>query len=508
MTGASLDPMTRTIITASVIMATILDTLDSTIANVALPHIQSSVSASQEEIVWILTSYIVTTAIATPLSGWLAERFGRKLVMLISVAGFTMASAACGMADNLYGLVLFRALQGACGAGLVPLSQAILLDINPPERHGKAMALYGIATMVGPVAGPLLGGWLTDALSWRWVFFINLPFGFLAFLGMSGFLSESRSAHPGRFDVAGFTFLSLFLAALQLMLDRGQQLDWFSSREICIDAVLAATFGYLTVIHTVTAENSFIKAAIFRDRNFVFGAMLCALAGAMIYGVIPLTATMMQQLLGYPVLLAGLVSAPRGLGTAISLVIGAQVIGRIDQRLMMLCGLTLSALGMYEMSHVTLYMDSGLLLMTGIIQGFSGGLVMLPLTMVVYSTLDPRYRNEGSTLFALVRNVGASIGISVLQILLVRNGATVHSRLVEGIRPDNPLFRLRAPDFDFTVPASVAAMERQIVQQAMMVSYEDTFWFLFVMILLMMPLVLMLRPPRQDVTGIALSVHE
>ncbi len=247
-------PGRRKLITASVMTASMMNSLDSTIANVALPHIQGAVSASADQITWVLTSYIIAAAIMTPMTGWLAGRFGRKRLMLASLLGFVAASALCGMATGLYELVAFRLLQGACGAALVPMSQAILLDINPPERHGPAMAIWGMGAVLGPIIGPALGGWLTENYDWRWVFLINIPIGALAFVGMVMFLSESKALEKVRLDLFGFGLISLALASLQLLLDRGQQLDWFSSQEICIEAGLAALFFYLFVVHTLTAQ--------------------------------------------------------------------------------------------------------------------------------------------------------------------------------------------------------------------------------------------------------------
>lgn len=491
------DPVTRRLITISAMMATIMVALDGTIANVALPHMQSSVSASQDQIVWVLTSYLIATAVATPLSGWLADRFGRKRVMLISVAGFTLASMACGIATNLDELVLYRVVQGLCGAALVPLSQALMLDINPPERVGKAMAVFGMGTIMGPVIGPTLGGWLTDSFSWRWIFFVNLPFGILALVGLSAFMSESRAANQPRFDLMGFAFLSIFVAALQLMLDRGQQLDWFSSWEICIEAAVALLFLYLTVVHMWTAKHPFIRPAVFRDRNFLSGSIVGMQLGVLVYAVLALIAPMLQHLMGYPVMLTGLVTMPRGLGTIISMFFVGHLIGRVDARHLVVAGLLLCAASLYQMAHLSLEMDSWPVVIAGFVQGMGAGLIFVPVTTIMFSTLAQPYRNEGAALNSLARNMGGAIGISVLQALTIRNTATVESRLAEGVRPDNPIMDMRLPDFDFNLPSSVAGLEQEIVRQATMVAYLDSYWFLFIVTLSVVPVALLMKIPKQ-----------
>lgn len=491
------DPSTRRFITISMILCTVMYALDGTIANVALPHMQASVSASQEQIVWVLTSFLVATAIATPLSGWLADRFGRKRIMLMSVLGFTLSSVACGLSVNLGELVLFRIIQGATGAALVPLSQAVLLDINPPERHGQAMAIYGMGAIMGPIIGPTLGGYLTDTLDWRWIFFINVPVGIIAFIGMTTFMTESKASSLPRFDFIGFACLSLFIGAFQLMLDRGQQLDWFSSTEICVEAVLAAMFLYFTLVHMATARNPFVRPALFRDRNFSVGLIIGIQLGLLIYGVAALLAPMLQQLMGYPVTLAGLATMPRGIGSMIAMIGVARLIGRVDARLLVATGLLLSGGSMYVFAHMSLEMDNHIVLIAGLVQGLGSGLIFVPVTTLTFSTLAPQYRNEGSAIGALGRSLGAACGISILQTLTLRNTATVQSRLVEGVRPDNPLLPWRMPDLDFAQPEQVARAMAQIVRQATMVAYTDSFWLLCMGSLSMLPLLLLMRAPRK-----------
>ncbi|MBY8826836.1 DHA2 family efflux MFS transporter permease subunit [Hephaestia mangrovi] len=498
---------TRRFITASVMAATVMNSLDSTIANVALPHMQGSVSASQDQITWVLTSYIVAAAIMTPLTGWLASRFGRKRLMLWSIVGFTIASGLCGLATSLGELVGFRLLQGIFGAALVPMSQAILLDINPPERHGPAMAVWGMGAILGPIIGPALGGYLTDSYSWRWVFYINLPIGMLAFAGLWFFLNETKMAGKVKLDLIGFAFLALGIASLQIMLDRGQQEDWFNSLEIWIEAVSAGTFFYLFVVHTLTAKNSFIDLAMFKDRNFLFGSVFGFFLGVLIFSVLALLPPMLEGLMGYPVVLTGLVTAPRGVGTMISMILVGQLIKRVDPRVLIGIGLVLVAWSTYDMSGFSLGMDDSLVVRTGLIQGLGTGLIFVPLSTVAFATLPSQYRNEGTAMFTLIRNVGSAIGISVLQAMTIRNSAIVHSRLVEGVRPDNPNLARGAFNVDFSSLHSLAAANAEITRQASMVGYIDAFYALFIVIIIISPMILFMRPPRRKASDEQMTMH-
>src|ERR1700722_4821560 len=347
----------RMAITASITFATIMQGVDTTIANVALPHIQGSLSCSQDQIAWVVTSYIVAAAIMTPLTGWLAGRLGIKWVFFASVVGFTLASALCGLATSLMQLVLYRVLQGICGAALVPLSQSVLLRSNPPERHAKAMAIWGIGTMLGPIIGPALGGWLTDSFTWRWVFYINLPVGVLCAVGILVFIHDDRHGHRERFDLFGFGMLSLAVGAAQMMLDRGELKDWFGSTEIWVEAIVAALCFYLFIVHTATTTaSSFLNRSMLKDANFTAGIILMFFVGIILNGTLVLLPTMMQVLLNYPVVTAGFVTAPRGVGTLVAMVIVARIIGKVDTRLIILTGLTLTAISLWQMTGFSLYM--------------------------------------------------------------------------------------------------------------------------------------------------------
>jgi DHA2 family multidrug resistance protein len=486
----------RGMITISIMLANIMQGLDNTILNVALPHVQGSLSASQDQIAWALTSYIVCAAIMMPLTGWLAGRFGIKYIFLVSVTGFTIASALCGAAASLNELVIFRALQGLAGAGLIPLSQATLLQINPPERHGHAMAVFGAGTILGPIMGPMLGGWLTQDYNWRWVFYINLPVGVLCALGILVFIRPGRNVHREPFDFLGFATLSLGVGALQLMLDRGELKDWFHSTEIWIEATIAGLGFYLFTVHTVTTgDRSFLNRELLKSPNFIAGTLLMFAVGMIMTGTLALLPTMLQQLMNYPALTTGLVTAPRGLGTMVAMFVVARLINRVDNRLIILFGFLLTAVSMWQMSRFSLTMGPEPVIISGIIQGFGLGCTFVPLNIIALSTLPRHILTQGTAIRSLMRNLGGSIGISILVATLAENTQIVHSRLVEGLRPDNPMAQapfLHAP-FSLTTPSGMAALNAEVTRQAAMVGYINDFKLMMIIALAALPLLLLLR---------------
>ena len=488
----------RTAITASIMLATFMQGVDTTIANVALPHMQGSFSCSQDQIAWVVTSYIVAAAIMTPLTGWLASRFGIKYVFLISVIGFTIASALCGAAASLVQLVIYRLLQGICGAALVPLSQSVLLQVNPPEQHAKAMAVWGMGVILGPIIGPALGGWLTDDYSWRWVFYINVPVGFLAGAGIMVFIHETRHGQREAFDWFGFATLSVAIGALQMMLDRGELKDWFGSSEIWIETIVAALCFYLFIVHTATAgDRSFLNRALLKDPNCVAGIILMFLIGIPLYGSMTLLPTMMQALMNYPVVTAGFVTAPRGVGTMIAMIVVSRLVGKIDIRLIILGGLTLTAVSLWQMTGFSLQMGTWPFITTGVLQGFGLGFVFTPLSVVTFSTLPRNVITQGTAIFSLMRNVGGSVGISIVEALLVENTQVVHSRLAEHVRPDNPLAQTLGSPYSLTNIHGVAALNAEVTRQAQMVAYIDDFHLMVIVILVAAPFLLLLRRPRR-----------
>ena len=482
----------RGLITLSVMLASIMQALDNTIANVALPRIQGSLSATQDQMAWVLTSYIIAAAIMTPLSGWLAGQIGRKRVFLFSVVGFTIASALCGLAQSLPEIVLARLFQGLCGAALIPMSQAVLLDINPPERHAKAMALWVMGVTIGPILGPALGGWLTESYNWRWVFYINVPFGILSFLGILTFMPETE-LRKSRFDFFGFTALSFAIGSFQLMLDRGQLKDWFSSTEIWIEAIVAGLGLYLFVVHMLTTSKpAFVSPALFKDRNFVTGNVFIFVVGVVLFATLALLPPLLQDLLNYPVVLTGLVTAPRGIGTLAAMFIVGRLMGIVDTRLIIAAGFGLTAFSLWQMTGFYLQMDTPLVVWSGLVQGLGTGFVYVPLAAITFATLSPQFRNEGTALFSLVRNVGSSVGISVVETLLTRNTQMMHSRLGEQITPYNDVLHSQSPT---ALPTThgLAMLNHSVNDQAAMIAYNNDFKLMMVLTLCAIPLVLLLR---------------
>jgi len=496
-------------ITLCVMLATLMQSLDTTIANVALPHMQGSLSASQDQIDWVLTSYIVAAAIATPLTGFLTARFGLKRLFIISVVGFTLASMLCGMAQSVTEIVLFRWLQGLFGAALVPLSQTVLLNINPPERHGSAMAAWGMAVMAAPILGPVLGGWLTEDYSWRWVFYINLPIGVLAFIGMTVFLPQAprRSA---RLDWTGFVSLSIAIAALQVMLDRGQELDWLGSKEIVAEAILAGSAFYVFLVHIFTAREPFLRPALFRDRNFTAGVLFVAIVGLTFYASLALQPPYLQDLMDYPVITAGFVMGPRGIGTMGAMMIVGKLMGRTDTRLLLGLGLGLSAWTFYVMTGWTPDVSSWTVIWVGVIQGVGLGFLFTPLSVVSLATLPPGVRPEGAGFYNLARNVGSSIGISIVGALLTRTTQANHADIAQYVTAVNHQFGnpvIAQTLSPFTLSGR-AALDALITRQAQVIAYVDDYKFLMIATLAVIPLLVVFKGRSEVPSGEHSTVAE
>jgi DHA2 family multidrug resistance protein len=490
----------RGIITICVMLATIMQALDTTIANVALPYMQGTLSATYDQVNWVLTSYIVAAAITIPLTGWLSDRFGRKWLFLVAVAGFTVTSVLCGAAGSLPEMVAFRFLQGVFGAPLVPLSQSVLLDSYPREQHGSAMAMWGVGVMVGPILGPTLGGYLTDAYNWRWVFYINLFVGVLTFLGLSTFLSESKKDKVHGFDWFGFATLSVAIGALQLLLDRGERLDWFASTEIIIETALAGLAFYLFLVHMVTARQPFIDPRAFKDRNFVAGLVFIFIIGIVLLATMALLTPYLQTLIGYPVLTAGILLSPRGVGTMIAMMIVGRLIQKVDARLLILLGLILTAVSLWEMVGFTPDVSEFAIVRSGVVQGLGLGFSFVPLTTITFATLAPDLRTQGTALFSLMRNIGSSIGISVVIFLLNRNTQVLHSGLVDNITPFSDLARHPgiAPLWNPGTLQGLAGLDAEITRQASAIAYVDDFKLMMLLTLASILLLPLLRKPRQQ----------
>jgi DHA2 family multidrug resistance protein len=498
---ASLSPANRMVVTVCTIMATLMQSLDSTIANVALPYMQGTMSASQEEINWVLTSYIVAAAIMTTPTGFLAARFGRTRLFVTAVVGFTLASVLCGMAESLDQIVIFRLLQGMCGAALVPLSQSVMFDIYPVEQRGKAMALWTMGVMIGPIFGPILGGWLTENHSWRWVFYINVPFGIVTAFGLLTFLKETSYGKSVRLDWIGFGALSLAIGAFQTMLDRGETLDWFASNEIIVEACLAGIGFYLFLVQFSLAPKPFLSPRLFTDRNFVVGITLYFTMGLIMYATLALLAPYLQTLMDYPVVTAGIVLAPRGAGLMLAAPLVGRLVGKISARLLVAIGFATGAVALYQMTSWTPDVSEGTMIGVGFLQGLSIGFMTIPINIITYATLPSTMRTEAAGIYSLMRNLGSAIGISVTGALLATNTQVNHANIAEGVTLFNRALQTGAAARLWN-PGSMhgaAMLNQEITRQSEIIGYVDDFKLMLVLSIIVLPLLLLTRPPRAAV---------
>ncbi|HEY1932637.1 MAG TPA: DHA2 family efflux MFS transporter permease subunit [Acetobacteraceae bacterium] len=490
----------RLLITLCTVGATLMQALDQTIANVALPYMQGSLSATYDEITWVLTSYITAAAIMTAPVGWLAARFGRKYLFIACLIGFTVTSMLCGAAQSLDQMVVFRLLQGMFGAALVPLSQATMMDIYPIEQRGQAMAIWGMGVMVGPILGPTLGGYLTEMYNWRYVFYINLPFGILATLGLVFFMPRSFPNFNLRFDWIGFAALSLGIGALQMMLDRGQDQDWFSSREIMVEAVLGALGVYLFIVHMLTAKRPFIPPAIFRDRNFSAGLAMMAATGTILVSSSSLMAPWLEGLANYPVETAGLIMAPRGIGTMMAMLIGGRLSARMDPRKLMAFGILLLTWSIWDMTAWTPDVSDLRIAFTITAQGAGLGFVFIPLQVLAFATLSSQLRTDGASLFSLFRNIGAAIGVSVTSSMLAHNTQALHAEIGASVTPFNRALQGVGAVHHVWNPAThhgAALLDQIVNQQAQVVAYIDDYKMMIFTTLPSLLLLLLMRRPRR-----------
>ena len=484
----------RGLLVVSVMLATLMQALDTTIANVALPNMQGSLSATQDQVSWVLTSYIVAAAIATPATGWLASVMGRRRLLLIAIGGFTIASILCGIAENIGQMVAFRLLQGLFGAALVPISQSTLLDVFPREKHGAAMAMWGMGVMVGPILGPPLGGWLTDTYSWHWVFLINVPIGALGIFGVAASL-PSDETKPSRFDWRGFGFLATGIGALQLFLDRGEQQDWFSSVEIQIEAALAFLGFYLYVVHWLSSDKPFLNLGLFKDRNFLASNIFIFVLGVVLFATMALLPPFLQNLMNYPVVTTGILLAPRGIGTLIAMMMVGRVMARgADARIIAAIGMALTVYSLWQMVHFGIEVPESLVVTAGIIQGFGLGLVFVPISTVAYSTLPISARTEAAGIFSLMRNIGSSVGISIVMTLLSRGTQINHAEIAERVTPYSDAHLPAIWNLHSTT--ALAALNGEVTRQASAIAFLNDFWLMMVMTIVAIPLLLLLRPVK------------
>ena len=494
----------RGLLVVSVMLATLMQALDTTIANVALPNMQGSLSATQDQVSWVLTSYIVAAAIATPATGWLASIMGRRRLLLLAIAGFTIASVLCGIATTIGEMVAFRLLQGLFGASLVPLSQSTLLDVYPRERHGAAMALWGMGVMIGPILGPPLGGWLTDAYSWHWVFLINVPIGALALFGVAASLPTDE-VRASRFDWRGFSFLAIGIGALQLFLDRGQQQDWFGSVEIQIEAALAFLGFYLYLVHWLTSERSFLNLGLFADRNFLASNIFIFVLGVVLFATMALLPPYLQNLMNYPVITTGLLLAPRGIGTLIAMMLVGRLMARgADARVLAGLGMVTTAYSLWQMVHWGIAVPTWAIVETGVVQGLGLGFVFVPISTIAYSTLPMAARTEAAGIFSLMRNIGSSVGISIVITLLSRGTQINHAEIAERVTPYSPGL---AGVWNLSSPASLSALNGEVTRQATAIAFLNDFWLMMVMTVVAIPLLLLLRPVKSGAAPAVVADH-
>ncbi len=434
------------LIAFAVMMAVFMEVLDTSIANIALPHIAGSLSATTDEATWVLTSYLVSNAIILPMTGWLGNYFGRKRVLLSCVMMFTFASALCGLAWNLQTLILARILQGAGGGAMVPIAQAILLESFPPAKRGAAMAMFGMGVIVAPILGPTLGGWITDNYSWRWIFYINLPVGIMAVL-MQEWLVEDppyiKRNKAATIDFIGFALLAVWLATLQISLDKGQEEDWFGSNWIrwlvAISAVSLAGF----VVREFTADHPLVDLRVFRNRNFAVGVMLMTVVGVILYGTTAELPLFLQTLMGYPALQSGYAMSPRGIGAFVTTFIVGRLVGRIRSRWLLCFGFTMLAVSSYVLSDITLQVSQARVILPSILNGVAISFIFVPLTTTTMGQLRQSQMGNATGLYNLMRNLGGSIGIAFVTTMLAR-GAQAHQALMVGhLTPTDPVFRQR-----------------------------------------------------------------
>ena len=485
----------RPLLTVGVMAATVMQILDSTIANVALPHMQAALGATTDTITWVLTSYIVASAVAIPVTGWLADRIGSRNLFLWAVAGFVAASALCGLATSLPEMVLFRVAQGVAAAFMNPLSQTVMLDINRPSRQAGAMAIWAQGIMVGPILGPLIGGWLTDNYNWRWCFYVNVPVGIACFAVLWALL-PSREIKRRQLDAFGFSALAIAICAFQVMLDRGQEQDWFASPEIVIELGVAVIAAWLFAVQLFTARRPMFDRALFANRNLMTAIGFMLVTGVLMMASMALLPPMLQALFGYSVFDAGLLLVPRGIGLVVSMTIAGRLIARgLDPRLLVATGLGIAALSLYDMTHWTIVMSARTFVITGLIQGAGMGLLFIPLNLMAFATLSAEHRTEGASLLNLARNIGGSVGISIVTTLLARNLQTNHetlgARLPDlGLTSTDPIVSAVT---GATTDQALSIADLMVNQQAAMIAYLNDFKLMMILTLGAIPLVLLLK---------------
>jgi DHA2 family multidrug resistance protein len=486
----------RFLLTFAVMAATIMQVLDTTITNVALPHMAGELGATSDSISWVLTAYVVAASIFMPLTGYLTDRLGRRRYLLISIAGFVAASALCGLASGLYEMVAFRFVQGMFGAALVPLSQAIMVETFPAAERGKAMAIWGMGVMVAPIVGPSLGGYLTEVINWRWTFYINLPVGIVSLLLASRFVPATR-VRTRRMDWLGFAALSIAIAALQIFLDRGQTEDWFASPEIWIAAILCATGLAVFLWHSFQARGPLLlDLSVFKDRNFAVACLIMGALGLGMFGGMLLQPLFLENLLAYPALAAGLALVPRGVGTFFTMSLAGRLSGRVNPKSMVVPGIILSMAGSYMMTRYTGEVGWQALMLPLLLQGAGMGLIFVPLSTLAFSTIPPASAPEAAGIYSLIRSIGTAIGISVVSTFFARTTQAQWSLLRGHINVFNPALHSYLQQAPQQVP-HIALLAKGLAEQAQLTAFISSFWLITVSFVAMLPLVFLLRSERR-----------
>jgi MFS transporter, DHA2 family, multidrug resistance protein len=499
-------------IAIAVMLATFMEVLDTSVANVALNHIAGNLSASTDEATWVLTSYLVSNAIILPATGWLSRFFGRKRFLITCIVIFTLASALCGLASSLGLLIVARIVQGAGGGALQPIAQAVLLESFPREKRGAAMSIYAIGVVVAPILGPTLGGWLTDDFSWRWVFYINIPIGILAVILCSILLEDPaylKDARPGRIDFMGFALLAIWIGCLQIMLDKGQDADWLSSNFIRWLAFGAAIGFIAFLVWELRVEHPIVNLRILRDRNIAIGSLLLFLVGAILYGTTAMLPLFLQNLLSYTSFQAGLVMSPRGFGAILGSIISGRILAnpKIDGRAWIGGGFAVLALSMYMFGNLTMEIAPGNIVWPIVISGLAITCIFVPMTTFSMATVSRENMGEATGLTNLLRNLGGSVGISAITALVARSAQTHQAQLVGQMSQYNPVFNAQLAKIQGALTPQVGSaaahdqsyglMYATLQQQASLLSYLDQFRMLVVVCLLCAPLVFLFKKPKR-----------
>ena len=508
----------RWIIAIAVMLSTFMEVLDTTVVNVSLPHIAGSLSATPDEATWTLTSYLVANAIILPMTGWLASRFGRKRLLMMAVSGFTTASFLCGFAPTLSALIVFRVIQGACGGGLQPISQAVLLETFPPEERGKAMGFWGLGIVVAPMLGPVLGGWITDSYSWRWVFYINVPVGILARTMTQLFVFDPPYLRRAgtRIDYWGIGFLALGVASLQIVLDKGQEDDWFGSHFIVTLAVIAGVALTVFVIRELMTEHPVVDLRVFKVRTYSTGVFLMTLLGFGLYGGLVILPLLLQTLLGYPALQAGIAMFPRGFGSFLMMPTVGALMMRFDARKMLSIGVFVTAISFMMLGMLNLEIGYWQVFWPQFIQGLAMGMVFVPLTTITMDPIPNERMGNATSIFNLMRNLGGSMGIAASTTLVARREQTYFNLLGRHVNPYNlrsqtlandlrQMFFMKGADWATASARADDFLFRMVEQHSAMLAYNATFWTLAAIFIVMWPFIFLMKKPRTRPGG--LSAH-